>query len=120
MPLWPPNASQVGSWSDQFLPLGHLIYRYDRKNSSIERIVSIRTEVEEEVCIGAHNIDWPHVSWITHLFYVYSATSDDNCAYCSSCCCDRNDAAANGCHNYTDRFVAVYLVAVVCLMDYCT
>jgi len=42
----------------------------------------------------------------------YSATRD-NFAYCSSSCCDRNDAAASGCHNYTDRSVAVYLVAVV-------
>ena len=52
--------------------------------------------------------------------HVCSATRDDNCAYCFSSCCDRNDASVNGCHNYTDRFAAVYLVAVVCLMDYCT
>jgi len=32
----------------------------------------------------------------------------DNFAYCSSSCCDTNDAIANGWHNYTDRFVAVY------------
>jgi len=63
---------------------------------------------------------WRLCVMISHLFHVFSTTRDDNCTYCSSYYSYRDGAAANGWHNYTDRFVKVYSLAVFCLIEYCT